>query len=140
MSCVNSIVVPAPADQVWAALRDFHDLSWGEPVVTGVERVGEEGPHEVGARRVINGVFHETLRSFDDEGRKLSYSIEQGPPPIGGEVTGYEGCVRVFPVTATGETFVLWTSSWTGPTEEAAALCNPIYQALLNALREHFAG
>lgn len=32
MGCGNTAVVKAPLDQVWKAIRDFHDLSWAKGV------------------------------------------------------------------------------------------------------------
>ena len=51
----------------------------------------------------------------------------------------YTGKVRLFPITADGATFVEWTSRYESADEGAVGeLCNPIYQALLSALRTHF--
>ena len=138
MGCFNSIVVAAPADRVWAALRKFHDLSWSANVVTSVE--GEGDPEQPGAKRVLNGVFFETLLSLDDDARVMRYSIDDGPDAVSKDrVSGYVGKIRVEPVTADDSTFVLWTSSWKTDGGGVEDFCNPIYRALLNDLKEHFA-
>ncbi len=140
MGCENSTVVAAPVEKVWAALRNFHDMGWAEGVITSLDKVGDLGADQVGAQRVLNAAFHETLKSLDDEGRKLTYSIDDGPDAISKDnVKGYVGCVRAFPVTDTGHTFVLWTSSWESGGEGAKELCDPVYHALLGALGKHFA-
>ena len=41
MGCYNSIVVNAPVDKVWAAMRDFHDMSWASGVIEKVDPVGD---------------------------------------------------------------------------------------------------
>lgn len=138
--CYNTTVVDAPVDRVWSTIRDFHDLGWAAGVVEKVERVGENQGDEVGARRVLNDAFHETLLTHDDEAREFSYSIDDGPGPVAADaVDDYVGRVRVFPVTDTGQTFVEWTSTYESHDPDAVGeLCDPVYQALLQALKGHF--
>jgi hypothetical protein len=76
MGCYNTCVVPASVEHVWDALRDFHNLSWAKGVVEKVAVVGECASDQIGAKRVINDVFHETLLALDDEARSLKYSID----------------------------------------------------------------
>ena len=58
MSCYNSTVVNASIEEVWKAIRNFHDLAWGEPVITSVESVGDSAGDKVGAKRILNpGLF-----------------------------------------------------------------------------------
>lgn len=134
----QSIVVKAPADKVWETLRNFHDLSWAPDVVSNVDIVGEEKGDQPGAKRVLNGAFHETLQALDDGSRHLSYSIDEGPSPISpDEISSYEGHVRVRPVTeGDGGSFVEWYSTWTGNDEAAAEFCHDIYAGLLGQLRK----
>lgn len=137
----QSIVVDAPADDVWELLRDFHDLSWAPDVVESSEALGDARPDEPGARRRLNGVFEETLLELSDLDRRLRYSIDDGPSPVSSdEVSHYVGTVRVHPVTDTGSSFVEWSSRWDGGAGEAAEFCHGIYVALLGSLEEHFEG
>ncbi len=137
MSCYNSVTVSAPVDKVWETLRNFHDMSWGD---IQVEAVGDAGATEIGAKRILNGAFHETLLTFDDEERTFSYSITDGPDAVSKDnVQGYIGEVRVFPVTDDNSTFVLWASRWDSSGGGVQEFCDPIYQALLGALKSHFA-
>lgn len=139
MSCYNSTVVSAPVDKVWAKLRDFHDLSWGKGVIDSCEAVGKIPGTQIGAKRILNKAFHETLRGLDDSRRVLRYSIDDGPDAVSKDkVTNYIGEVSVFPITDTNDTFVLWTSSWEDSAGGVAAFCNPIYKALLDAVKRHF--
>lgn len=139
MGCYNTTVVSAPVDQVWAALRNFHDLSWAAGVIERVDVVGDRTADQVGAKRVLNGAFHETLLALDDAEHSLKYSIDDGPGPVAKDrVTGYVGAVRVWPVTDTGATFVEWSSSWATSQGGVAEFCSPVYQALLSALKAHF--
>ena len=139
MGCLNSAVINAPVDKVWAALRDFHNLSWCPNVVKNVERVGNIPGTQIGAKRVLNGAFHETLLALDDQGHIIRYSIDDGPGAVAkSNVQGYTGEVRLFPVTENNSTFVLWTSSWETSGGGVGEFCDPVYQALLGDLKKTF--
>ncbi len=140
MSCCNSAVVAAPIEKVWARLRDFHDMSWASGVVESCDAIGKLPGTQIGAERVLNKAFRETLQGLDDARRVIRYSIDDGPGAVARDnVSGYIGEVSVFPITDTNSTFVLWTSSWEDSKGGVAEFCNPIYRALLEALKKHFA-
>ncbi|MEX2367302.1 MAG: SRPBCC family protein [Pseudohongiellaceae bacterium] len=134
--CHNTIVIDAPVNRVWAAIADFHDLSWAPNVITSVEKPGEKSGREVGARRILNNAFHETLLSVDDDQHSLSYSIDDGPGPVAHDaVSDYVGVVKV---SEAGQGCVVeWASTYDSDNEESVAeFCNPIYRALLEDLRQ----
>ncbi len=138
-STYQSIVVNAPVDEVWQRLRNFHDFSWAPEVITACEQVGEVGGTEVGAKRILNGAFHETLVSLDDNARRLVYSIDDGPNPVSpADVRDYLGTIHALPVTEGNATFVEWSSEWKSDSEEAVEFCGGIYKALLQALAGAF--
>ncbi len=139
MSCYNSAVIPAPVDKVWARLRDFHDMSWASGVIESCDAGNMLPGTQIGAKRVLNNAFHETLLALDDQNRIVRYSIDDGPEAVSSDnVSGYVGEVQVFPVTDGDQTFVLWTSSWEDSGGGVAEFCDPIYKALLDALKKHF--
>ena len=139
MGCYNSIVINASADDVWNILKDFHDLSWSKNVVAKVDIVGDKASNEIGAKRILNDAFHETLRSLDNEGKTFTYSIDDGPGPVSKDaVVGYIGEVTVFSVTADNSSFVLWTSKWASEEGGVADFCNPVYHGFLQDLKSHF--
>jgi hypothetical protein len=82
MGCNNSIVINSSADKVWDMLKKFHDFSWSKNVITKVDKVGDKAGHEVGAKRVLNDAFHETLLSLDEAGMCFTYSIDDGPASV----------------------------------------------------------
>jgi hypothetical protein len=139
--CYNSTIVNAPADEVWKAIRDFHVVPWAEGVFTSCTAVGDVAGDQVGARRVLNEAFHETLRTLDDDAREFTYTIDDGPGPVSKEVVqAYVARVRVLPVTENGTSFVEWESTYRSADPGAVGeFCNPIYVALLGALKKHFA-
>ncbi|HEY3326702.1 MAG TPA: SRPBCC family protein [Novimethylophilus sp.] len=140
MGCYNSVVIDAPADQVWAKVRNFHDLSWAAGVIEQCVAVGNIPATQIGAKRVLNNAFHETLHALDDLARVVRYSIDDGPGAASKDnVQGYVGEVRVFTVTENNGSFVVWASSWDSSGGGVAEFCNPIYRALLAALKKSFA-
>lgn len=138
--CYNSAVIAAPVDRVWQALRDFHDLSWAAGVVEKVETLGNKAGTEVGAQRVLNGAFRETLIELDDNQRRLRYTMDDGPGPVASDaVERYVGTLQLRPVTVGEGTFVEWTSEYVSRDDAAVhELCNPVYRALLQAMAAHF--
>ncbi len=139
-NCYNSTTIEAPIEQVWDVISDFHQLSWAAPVVNKVDIVGELAGTRVGARRILNDAFHETLLSVDSMNFRLSYSIDDGPGPVAkGAVANYVGRVELFPITDSGGTFIKWTSEFESSDEaQVADFCNPIYSGLLTALKSNF--
>ena len=139
MSTYNSIIVDAPAGKVWSTLRNFNDMSWGEGIVESVESTNGKGGTEVGAKRLVNGAIAETLQSFDDDGMAFSYSIDDGPEVLASDqVSGYLGTVRVSPITATGQSFVEWSSDWQSAQGDVKGFCDPLYAGLLGLVANKF--
>jgi len=138
--CYNSVVVNAAVEDVWNSIKSFHDLSWAPNVITQVDVIGDKKDGEIGAQRKLNDAFVETLIELNETERSFRYTIDDGPGPVAADlVESYVGSVKVFPVTATGQTFVLWMSDYKTKDDSAVGeFCNPIYQALLNDLAGHF--
>lgn len=139
--CYNSVVVNAPVGEVWAAVRDFHRFDWAGGVIESVEQVGEISGTSIGARRLLNGVFHETLLTLSDLNYLMEYSIDDGPGPVAKDaVSNYVGRLQLYPVTGDDSTFVEWSSTYDALDSAAVGdFCNPIYRALLSKLQEYFA-
>ena len=135
----QTTVVKAPINEVWAALRNFHDMSWATGVVEQCEAVGDKTADQIGAQRVLNGVFHETLVELNDANHVVRYSIDAGPTPVSrDDVTDYIGVIRACPVTDIDATFVEWSSSWEAQDGKAEEFCHNIYVALLSDLKKNF--
>lgn len=137
MGSVNqSITINASVDFVWIILGDFHDMAWAPDVITGLEKVGNLPGNVVGAQRILNGVFHETLVEHDDELPGFAYQITDGPSPLSKEeVSNYFGRVTLKPVAGGARTLVEWGSTWEQNDGPVAEFCNGIYQALLGQLK-----
>jgi hypothetical protein len=135
-STYQSIVIDAAPEQVWEAIRDFHDTSWTPNVISSLETVGDKDGNEIGARRVLNGVFHETLRELDDAGHAFAYSIDEAPSPISSaEISDFLARVTVKPTPDGAGTMVEWSSNWQNNDDAGYEFCHPIYVALLNDMK-----
>lgn len=135
----QSRLVDAPATEVWRKLRNFHDMSWAPNVISSVDKVGGIDGSTVGAKRILNKVFHETLVEIDEAGHSLKYSIDDGPSPVSREeVSDYYGHIRLSPNEGGSGTLVEWTSEWNSKVDDAVAFCHGIYVALLDELANSF--
>ena len=107
-------------------------------VATSNVTVGNLKGNQIGAQRILNDVFDETLLFLDDENHTFSYRIDDGPGPVSKEaVSNYIGRVRTSQITENNATFIEWQSSYDATYNRAVGeLCNPIYQTLLKVLHE----
>ena len=135
----QSIDIDAPIQEVWSRFNNFHDLSWAPNVITHVEKTGDIDGREIGAKRILNNVFYETLVEINNHEYMLKYSIDDGPSPVSKEeVSNYYGVIKLSPSTENSKTHVEWSSSWVSKEEDAVEFCHGIYVALLNELAESF--
>jgi hypothetical protein len=131
--------IDASISEVWTKFNNFHDLSWAPNVIAQVEKVGSIDGGAVGAKRILNNVFHETLVEIDQDKHTLKYSIDDGPSPVSKEeVSNYYGVVKLSPIDEGNRTHVEWSSSWESNVDDAVEFCHGIYVALLNELAETF--
>lgn len=137
----HSTVVEAPAERVWQAVRDFHDISWAPGVLETCAVVGEPGGDRIGARRVLNDSFRETLVAVDELERTLKYRLDDGPSPVSpAEVSNFVARISVRPVTTTGHAFVEMSARWDASDDAACSFAGGIYEALLARLTAHLSG
>jgi len=135
----QSIVINAPVEKVWEKLSNFHDMSWASGVINKCEPVGKLKSNQIGAQRLLNNAFHETLLGTNQVDRTIQYSIDDGPSPVSkNDVQEYIGAIRISPVTEDHATFVEWASSWRGNDAAATDFRHNIYVALLAALKKSF--
>jgi hypothetical protein len=141
MSCYHSAVLNASIDEVWSAISNFHELNWAPDVISSVTAVGDVPGTEVGAKRILNNAFRETLLHVDPESYSFNYSIDDGPGVVARDaVSDYVGTVKLHPITVGGQTCIEWASDYDSADPGAVAdFCDPIYNALLVSLVNHFA-
>lgn len=133
----QTIVIHRPIDQIWQAVRDFHAMPFANGVIDSVDAVGDVPGDQPGAKRILNGAFHETLLAIDDVSHQLAYSIDDGPNPVSRrDVNNYVGRLSLTE-QADGGVLVDWSSSWQGNEEAAEEFCHAIYVALLDGLKAY---
>jgi uncharacterized protein YndB with AHSA1/START domain len=106
-----SSVIDAPADRVWALIRDFNGLpDWHGGLVRSSEIEGGLRGDTVGGVRSFHlhdGThLRERLLAHSDRDRSYTYNFEKSPF----DVQNYEATLRVTPVTDGDRSFVEW---WT---------------------------
>ena len=105
-------------------------------MIKQLEKVGDTPGTEVGAKRVLNDVFHETLIEWNKNNYQLRYSIDEGPSPVSDkEVDNYIDTVLLTQVSGGEGIKVDWDSSWEADDERAVEFCHNIYTALLRELK-----
>jgi carbon monoxide dehydrogenase subunit G len=133
--CCNTIEIKAPIKKVWATVSDFHNLHWAPEVVTSVAKLGSKGRHEIGAKRVVNDLFHETLTDFNSAEHRFCYSIDHGPGPLAKPLLQSYNATVTLTANDHGTT-VEWLSSFQSTSDEdVIAFCKPLHIALLSALK-----
>ncbi len=118
-SSYASTVIGAPADEVWARIRDFNGLAtWHSGLVAQSEIEDGKAGDQVGGVRsftLTDGThIREQLLAHSDLERSYTYNFEKTPF----DVDNYCATIRVTPVTDGGGSFVEW---WTTSTATATS-------------------
>ncbi len=138
-STYQTATIPASIADVWEQFNDFHAFPFSKAIITKIEKVGDESGTEIGAKRILNDAFHETLVEYNPAEYRLSYSIDDGPSPVSrDEVANYIGVIQLSDSPDGNGTLVEWSSSWHANTEDAVEFCHGIYVALLDELKKAF--
>jgi hypothetical protein len=110
-----SSVIPAPADKVWAVVRDFNAMPSWHPVIARSTIEGGRPSDSVGCIRnmtMSDGVrVREQLLSLSDFEYSFSYAIVES----GLNVTNYVAGLKLTPVTDGNQTFAEWTAEFRPP-------------------------
>lgn len=125
-STMRSRAFAATADEVWAAIGEFHALADWHPAV---EKQTAEGD----VRRLDlagGGVIVERLLGQD--GASYAYEIVESPLPV----ASYRSVLAVAPA-ATG-CVVVWSSTYEPTADAAGEVIAGIYEAGFGALAERF--
>jgi hypothetical protein len=138
-STYQTVNISATVSDVWENFIDFHAFPWSKNVITKVEKVGDISGNEIGAKRILNDAFHETLVEINPEEYIIKYSIDDGPSPVSkDEVANYIGIIHLSSLPDKEGTLVEWSSSWSANTEDAVDFCHGIYVALLEELSNSY--
>ena len=137
-----SSVVPAPAPEVWARVRDFNGLPRWHPRIRESRIENGEPADKVGCVRdfrLQNGDrIRERLLGLSDYDMFYTYSMLEGPMPL----SDYLATLRLTPVTEGDRTFAEWTAEFECAPEVAEELVGGIgadvFQGGFDALKRHF--
>ena len=121
MQVFRSMIIDAPIERVWAAVRAFDGVAAWNPGVAAA-RLERGAASEVGAVRhleIADGtVYRETLLAHSDLERFYTYDILESPLPV----TGYVSTHRFIAVTHTGQTLGIWESRFDCAPGDAAEM------------------
>ena len=138
---IRSTVLDAPADEVWAVIRDFNGHDRWHPAVdeSHVER-GEPSDRVgcVRAFRLASGDrLRERLLTLSDMEQTFAYCLLDTTIPL----FNYVAHVRLLPVTDGDRTFWEWESRFDAPKGRGAELARTVgedvYAAGFDAIRRH---
>jgi NADPH:quinone reductase-like Zn-dependent oxidoreductase len=143
INVIQSAIIDAPIDRVWAVLRDFNSHDQWHPAVAGSRMENDAAGDVVGGVRRFSlsdgSEFREQLLSHNDREYTFTYCILDSPLPL----YDYMATVRLKPVTDGNQTFWDWRSKFRAPDDRAAELENlvgrQIYEAGFAGLRTFLA-
>ncbi len=111
LNAYQTVDLPVPASQAWAAINDFSNLSGWHPVFSASVLTGGRNNTPGATRRLTvkdGPSFDEELLSFDAANRRLSYRIiGENELPI----ANYESTIAVIS-TGRNSSAVLWQGSY----------------------------
>jgi uncharacterized protein YndB with AHSA1/START domain len=107
-----SIILKAPVETVWSLVRDFNGLpQWAPGIVKSKIEDGLDAD-VVGCVRSFHtadgGHIRERLLTLDDAHHTFTYNFEKPAFPV----RNYIATLRLYPVTATDQTFAEWEASF----------------------------
>ena len=121
MKVFRSVILDAPIEEVWAAVRAFDGVVHWNPGVAAA-RMETGSPTGVGSVRhldIVDGtVFRETLLAHSDLEHFYTYDILESPLPC----RNYVSTHRFIPITAGDKTLGIWESSFDCAADQEVAL------------------
>lgn len=139
-----SSVINAPADRVWAAIRDFNGLPDWHPAIAESRIEGGAPADQVGCVRAFRlqdgGFIREKLLGLSDYDFSCTYAILESPMGV----ENYVATLKLTPITDGGRTFAEWSAEFDCPPEREAELVQQIgtgvFQGGFDALKGRFGG
>jgi uncharacterized protein YndB with AHSA1/START domain len=138
----TSSVIDAPAERVWARIRDFNALPQWHPGIAR-SRIEDDGPSDrIGCVRRFElkagGTIRERLLALSDYEYACTYSILESPMGV----ENYVATLQLTPVTDGGRSFAQWSAEFDcAPGRErelAQSIGDGVFQAGFDALKRAF--
>jgi hypothetical protein len=138
----RSSVIAAPAQRVWALVRDFNAMpAWNATIRSSVI---ENGPADrIGCRRVLTfddgSVWVHALTELSDAEMTIGYAIVGTPPGTKIPMRDYRAVIRLEPVIDGDQCFIAWRATLETDQEDAVrARAQAVFQAGFDGLKRHF--
>lgn len=137
----ESGTISATPQQIWERIRDFNALPKWHPAIASSELEGADG---VGVVRHFfladGGELREKLLALSDHDFSCCYTIVESPMPL----KNYLATLKLYPVTASGETFMEWFAYFDmtdmAATDDTVAAVHGVFSSGIKSLAEHFSG
>ena len=129
MHVYRSMIIDAPLDTVWQAVRAFDGVSAWNPAVEAatLENGAATATGTIRSLTIVDGtVFRETLLAHSDTERFYTYDIIESPLPV----TGYVSTHRFLPVTHTRQTLSIWESRFECAPQDAEEMEKTVGDAI----------
>ena len=138
-----SSVIDAPADKVWAAIRDFNALPKWHPAIKDSRVEGGLPADRVGCIRNFNlkdgGNIREQLVALSDFDYSCTYTILESPMGV----SNYVATLKLTPITDGDRSFAEWTAEFDcapgRESELARTIGSGVFQGGFDALKQQFA-
>ena len=138
----TSSVIDAPADRVWATVRDFNALPNWHPAIRDSRIEGNHPSDKIGCIRNFNlkdgGNIRERLLALSDYDFTCTYSILESPMGV----SNYVATLKLAPITDGNRTFAEWSAEFDCDAERTAALAQlvgqGVFQGGFDALKRAF--
>lgn len=138
----TSSVIGAPAERVWATIRDFNALPDWHPGIAESRIEGGAPADQVGCVRAFRlqdgGFIRERLLALSDYDFSCSYSILESPMGV----ENYIASLKLTPVTDGARCFAEWSAEFDcAPDREAelvALIGDDVFQGGFEALKARF--
>jgi hypothetical protein len=140
----TSSVIDAPADAVWAQIRDFNALPQWHPLIADSRIESNAASDRIGCIRNFRtrdgGTIREQLLTLSDFDYECTYSILDSPMGV----ENYVATLKLTPITDGNRTFAEWSAEFDCPEarerELAQSIGEGVFQGGFNALKQRFAG
>ncbi len=138
----TSSIINAPAERVWARIRDFNALPAWHPLIAESRIEGGAPSDQVGCVRDFRlrdgGRIREKLLALSDYEFSCSYSILESHMGV----ENYVATLKLTPVTDGNRTFAEWSAEFDCAAEAESQLVSDIggdvFQGGFDALKKHF--
>ena len=140
----TSSVIGAPAERVWAVIRDFNGLPEWHPAIAESRIEGGAPADQVGCVRAFRlrdgGFIRERLLALSDYDYSCTYAILESPMGV----ENYVATLKLTPITDGGRSFAEWSAAFDCPPEREAELVATIgqgvFQGGFDSLKSRFGG